>query len=359
MTINITVPRNWSMRDLGSATTAAAEDCILRLDAVDRAIDPLPSSPWVWVSPTSDFSESLRAPFEGFLDAGLKDAAMRFLKTKPMADEAARLAAATLQQNVDMLPPAREAAVRTATTDLFTKFWQQTVAEPDAKIKSKAGALAKDAIEAGRTCKLALDKAVADFTGPRALRSGKQVSMDDLSAIVATRDELREIKPTGLVAIHETLVQSGDEDKTTMFERAVEPLLGEMAKLSLPKLAERLEMKTSAQPERNGGLIGEQQAAIAQLRRAIAAQEAARVPDSLKVCLEAYSVLVGVFATVFGYDARLIDRVTLDRRIFGGNGGKATDPFDVAPNWMARLLPSNAPVEASPLSPPSRSPWSK
>lgn len=331
--------KNWTLRDLPNARTTAYDDAEARLDAIDEALKELPSADYVTAMRRA--AASLRAPFKVSATA-LKVAARTYYDQKAMADDASKLAEKAVPQNVDMgNVNARPEAVRAATQSIFDAFWKSKVEEAAAREARVADEVARACVDALRAARASLDKAIAKATGPLAMRDGAKLDMDRLSLVAGLREELKATyKPSGMLALFETYVASDDEENELLFTQAVSPLLADLGKLSLSQLATQLEMRLPSQPQRDGGEVGKEQGAIAQLRRRIAEREAERVPEALKVCEYAYSQLAsGVFGLLMGTNALVLSRAEYEARYLKGT----PDPLSYDPRWLVKALPPNAP----------------
>ena len=164
--------------------------------------------------------------------------------------------------------------------------------------------------------------------------------MDKYSTIAALRDELGGERPSRLRATYDALLATEDRAKEEMFVAAVIPLLDALLRGNMREVAERLQMQLPAN-EKDGGAVGRERIAAAELRSKIRNRRQQDVPESVKIAVSAHSQFVGIFSCILGFNANLLSRADYERRYLTGTH---PDPIAIAPNWLIRTAFALAPA---------------
>lgn len=311
MTMRITTTP-WTLHDLPTPPTTALEGAQSTLDAIDKTLNEYSAE-----KPIKTLQQVSAAFWKVFdaTDSGFKLAARRYYDGSP----ALQLASKSSGGSPEL-------------ANLADKFWQQTVAELAAERAERFARLAEAVVNAMKDARAEIATAGLLATGPAALR--EEVTADTEARVRALRSELGTYKPTTLQATYAGLLLANDEERTELFEAAIEPLLLELARMSVPELAQRLMMSPSA----NGG-IGAERDAVTALMRQIQEQQVARRPAWLSVAADAYDALLGVFRATLGFHASRLDGPS-----YAQWKASPRDELAVLPNWFAASLPRNAPA---------------
>ena len=121
---------------------------------------------------------------------------------------------------------------------------------------------------------------------------------------------------------------------------AVIPLLDALLRGNMREVAERLQMQLPAN-EKDGGAVGRERIAAAELRSKIRNRRQQDVPESVRIAVSAYSQLVGIFSCILGFNANLLSRADYERRYLTGTH---PDPIAISPNWLIRTAFALAPA---------------
>ncbi len=235
----------------------------------------------------------------------------------------------------------REVAKRISDTEerFAEESWKRAHAELEETI-AKLGTSARNAM---LTAKKAIDSGFAKHRGPMSFR-GSAFSLDDAAKVGEAREESRNIPPSRLNAMLESLVSSGDVEEEMLFTMAVKPVLAEVAGLPYAKLKERIGASvyvggipiTGAQPdseERRKALEAERRWATKTLER-IEQRADELTPKSLRDARDAYAELCAVFSALLGWNAMVINADDYQLRY---RSGRPTDVLDLHPGWAVRL----------------------
>jgi hypothetical protein len=306
----------------------------MRLDAIDAEL----------AKHDDDFAEAMKkasaAVRSGFplLDQTLKDAASKYASQVTGVGYGADAAAKAVPNTGFGSPGERTARIASTRQGVFDQAWVKAIEDAAAAKQSKANAVAKAAVDAMASAKKELDAAIAQANGPLSMRIS--MDMQRLSRIASLRDELRTYFPSAMAKQYQAVIAAGDEDAEDDYVLAVEPVLADLAKLGTQKLGAALELPVTAST-RNGGEIAKEQAAIYDLRRAIAARRDARMSDGLKVAPVLFEHLTSCFQTIFGYAPLALNRSEYERLYI--NASTPPAPLQVHPAFLTRALPKNAP----------------
>ena len=235
----------------------------------------------------------------------------------------------------------REVARRISDTEVrfAEEAWKRAVDDQQDMV-TRLGTSAKNAM---LMAKRAIESGFAKHRGPMSFR-GSAFSLDDAAKVGEAREESRNLPPSRLNAMLESLVASGDVEEEMLFTMAIKPVLAEVAGLPYSKLKERIGAGvyvggiaiTGAQPdseERRKALESERRWATKTLER-IEQRADELTPQSLRDARESYAELVAVYSVLLGWNAMVINADDYQLRY---RSGRQTDVLDVHPGWPVRL----------------------
>lgn len=209
--------------------------------------------------------------------------------------------------------------------------------------QKEADALADDAVTAMTTAKKTIDAEVLRATGPRALRNSKSIA-DDMHTCAGISLEEDTKLPSTWCDHYDGLIESGEDDTADLFELAVKPLAIAVIGMSYSDLRKKVGPMLTFNGAPIGGnapetperrqVVEKQRQAAMQFLNAIQERARNRMPEPLKLAVQAYVELTGCFLPLLGYHALVVDGPTYSARF---KSGRPRSPLDTAEDWAERL----------------------
>lgn len=236
----------------------------------------------------------------------------------------------------------RQSVINAQTSGVESRFvaesWRRAAAEQSDAVQ-KLGTSARNAM---LMAKRAIESGLARYQGPLSFRDQK-FSLDDAARVGEAREEAKNMLPSRMRAVLDSLVAAGDVDEEMLFTMAIKPVVSEMCSASYSKLKERFgaQIYVNEQPiagnvpdsqERKDAIERERRAAMKCLER-IEERAVELTPQSLVDAKVAYAELKAVYSVLLGYHANVLDDEDYALRKSGTNN----DSLDLHPGWATRL----------------------
>lgn len=235
----------------------------------------------------------------------------------------------------------RQSVINSQISETQTRFaeeaWRLAV-DRQQDLVTKLGTSARNAM---LMAKRAIESGLARFQGPLSFRNQK-FSMDDAARVGEAREEAKNMLPSRMRAVLESLIVAGDLDEEMLFVMAIKPVVSEMCSASYSKLKERFgaQIRVNGQPiagnapdsqERKDAIEKERHAAMETLKR-IEERSEELTPQSLIDAKAAYAELVSIYSVLLGWHSSVLTED--DYRL---RKSSQTDVLDLHPGWATRL----------------------